>query len=106
MKWIPHGKQAKVPPPTIDKAEVQYWAWSGEKPFFTMPDGGSGTPIFGLAICKYKDSGAVHRFSCNSEWETENDSAWEDSVQRAMQGPSTQYDIRRVTWIKYVSLEG
>jgi hypothetical protein len=99
-------KQAKVPPPTIDNAEVQYWAWLGEKPFSTMPDGASGTPIFGLAICRYKDSGAVYRFSCNSGWETENDSAWEYDIQRAMKGASAQYDIRRVRWIKYVSVEG
>jgi hypothetical protein len=71
-----------------------------------MPDGGSGTPIFGLAICRYKNSGAVYRFSCNSDWETENDSAWGDSIQQAIEGPSTQYDIRRVQWIKYASSEG
>jgi hypothetical protein len=70
-----------------------------------MPDDGGGIPIFGLAICRYKNSGEVYRFSCNSDWETENDSAWEYSIQEAMEGPSTQYDIRKVQWIKYVSSE-
>jgi hypothetical protein len=106
-EMISNEKQAKVPPPTIDKRRGAVLGVVGRKAiFFTMPDGASGTPIFGLAICRYKDSGAVYRFSCNSGWETENDSAWEYDIQRVMKEAMAQYDIRRVRWIKYVSVEG
>lgn len=62
------------PPASIDNAEVVAWAWSGPSPFFVMSncDGTSGPSIHGLAICKYAN-GSVYRFSCNQDWETEND---------------------------------
>ena len=87
------------PPAQIDGADVLLWAWSEPAPFFEMPysDGSGSIPIHGLAICRYWTSGAVYRFSCNSSWETENDSPW-DTVEAAASGESAQYDVRSVQW--------
>ena len=86
-----------TPPKTLDGAVVVHWAWSEPLPFFVMADGGSGTAIHGLAVCRYDDSGKVYRFSCSREWEVENDSP-QDSVEQAMQAPSLQYDTSAVAW--------
>jgi hypothetical protein len=87
------------PPREVDGAEVVLWAWSAPVPFFTMPsiDGEAAIPIHGLAICRYAQGGSVYRFSCNSAWETENDSPF-SSVEDATKGPSDQYDIEGIEW--------
>ena len=85
------------PPHEIDGAEVVLWAWSAPEPFFRMPCGEASIPIHGLAICRYADSGSVYRFSCNSDWETRNDSP-HPSVESATKGESGQYDIASVEW--------
>ena len=87
------------PPPQIDGADVVLWAWSEPAPFFVMPysDGSPGIPIHGLAICRYPKTGTIYKFSYNSEWETQNDSAW-DTVESATSGESGQYDVRSVQW--------
>ena len=87
------------PPSQIDGADVVLWAWSDAGPFFEMPssDGAPAVPIHGLAICRYAESGAVYRFSCNSVWDTENDSR-HDSVKDAASAESAQYDVRSVQW--------
>ena len=74
------------PPKEIDGARVIEWAWSHPEPFFVVPysDRSGGIPIHGLAICRYEDSGAIYRFSCNENWETENDSP-QDSIAAARQ---------------------
>jgi hypothetical protein len=90
-----------TPPPTLDGAEVLYWAWSGNMPFFIMPDGEQGIPIFGLAICQYAASGSVYRFSCTKTWEVEQDSAWESDVEAALRATSTQYDNAAIMWMAY-----
>lgn len=60
--------------------------------------GGEPIPICGLAICRYDHTaGPVLRFSCNAEWETENDSQW-PSIEGALQGESAQYDISSISW--------
>ena len=87
------------PPPKLDGADVVVWAWSEPKPFFVMPsaDGGPAVPIHGLAICRYPESGAVYRFSCNRAWETENDSPYA-SVEDAKGTGSGQCDVRSIQW--------
>jgi hypothetical protein len=87
------------PPSQIDGADVVLWAWSAPTPFFEMPcsDGGPAVAIHGLAICRYAKSGAIYRFSCNRDWEAENDSPW-DTVEAAASGASGQYDVRSVRW--------
>lgn len=86
-----------LPPKTLDGAVVLYWAWSEPAPFFLMPDGAKGTPIHGLAVCSYRNSKDVYRFSCNRNWGVENDSQHE-SVERAMQAQSAQYDTAAIRW--------
>lgn len=87
-----------TPPETLDGAEVLFWAWSGDEPFFVMPDteGWSGERIHGLAVCRYPN-GAVYRFSCDAAWEVVNDSPWA-TPEDAMTRPSAQYDIAAVPW--------
>lgn len=96
----------KKPPEKIDGALVLFWAWSGRHPFFLMPgtNGGNSIPIFGLAVCRYLDSGEVYRFSCSENWETENDTDYgsaELAVEEAMRMPSGQYDVSEVAWHRY-----
>ncbi len=88
------------PPEIIDGAKVLFWAWSGEAPFFVMPnsDGSSGINIHGLAICQYS-TGEIYRFSCDENWAVQNDNDW-DCVEDAMAAPSTQYDVTQVLWHK------
>ncbi len=78
------------PPEKIDGARVLYWAWSGNSPFFIMPysDSTGGIPIHALAICRY-DSGSICRFSCDQDWEVENDSN-QHPVEGAMVATSGQ----------------
>ena len=83
------------PPSEIDGARVVYWAYS-QVPFFVMPDGGSGTPIHGLAVAVYP-SGSVYRFSCDRDWESQNDSEW-DSIEAALQAASADYDTA-IQWL-------
>lgn len=65
----------KKPAPAIDGAKVLYWAWSGDQPFGWL--GAESDPnaiaIFGLAIAQYDNSSVIYRFSCNENWETEQD---------------------------------
>ena len=90
------------PPREIDGAEVVLWAWSGPQPFFVMPStqSGASVAIHGLAICRYAKTGAVYRLSCNSAWETENDSAY-SSVDDATRGQSAHYDVDSVQWHRF-----
>ncbi len=92
-----------MPPETIDdNAEVLYWAWSGDSPFGVLkyPDGSVAAEIYGLAICRYLDSGTIYRFSCDKDWETEQDSNYA-SVEEAMNFLPEQYKNVQVNWIKF-----
>ncbi|KPL76939.1 hypothetical protein ADN00_10125 [Ornatilinea apprima] len=64
------------PPDELDGAKVLLWAYNPEKPFFMMlfEDGSNYKPIHGFAICRYGGEELFYKFSCNSEWEVENDS--------------------------------
>ncbi len=90
------------PPETIDNAEVLYWAWSGDVPFGVVnyTDGSIAAEIFGLAICQYKESSTIYRFSCDKEWETEHDSDYR-SIEEAMDQLPEQYQKVAVKWCKY-----
>ena len=90
------------PPKTIDNAKVLYWALSRESPFgvVTCSEGGSATEIFGLAICRYDNSELVYRFSCDCNWETEQDSTYA-SAEEAMRELPEQYKEVAVHWCKY-----
>ena len=84
------------PPSQIDGARVVYWAYS-QVPFFVMHDGGPGIPIHGLAVAVYS-TGSVYRFSCDRDWETQNDSEW-DSVESALHAASGDYNIAAIHWV-------
>ena len=88
-----------IPPNTIDGAEVLEWAWSGEKPFGTLhyQSGEIASELYGLAICRYKNSNIVYRFSCNANWETEQDSDY-NSIQEAKECLPKQYRNVNVVW--------
>lgn len=90
------------PPKTIDGAEVIEWAWSGEKPFGVLryESGSIASEIYGLAICRYPKSGEIYRFSCNSEWETEQDAPYE-SEEKAKTYLPLQYQQVKANWYKY-----
>ena len=88
------------PPSILDGANVIFWSWSVDTPFFVMPDGASGIAIYGLAICQYSGNPNVYRFSCNESWEVENDTLFE-TIAEAMNNLSGQYQIELVKWQKY-----
>ncbi len=55
--------------------------------------------IHGLALCQYEGSDAVYRFSCNADWETEQDAAYASIAEAKAQLPN-QYGGVPVTWKK------
>ncbi len=91
-----------TPPREIDGARVLHWAWSGSTPFGVVrfPDGTIAAEIFGLAICQYSNSDVVYRFSCNAEWETEQDHDYA-SAQEAMDNLPMQYRELAAVWHKF-----
>jgi hypothetical protein len=84
----------KKPPNKIDKANVLEWAWSGSIPFGKVGE----TDIFGLAICQYENSDEYYRFSCDKNWETEQDGLY-DSVEEAKNCLPEQYKNVPANWI-------
>ncbi|MBN56852.1 hypothetical protein [Thalassolituus sp. UBA3500] len=90
------------PPQEIDGAKVLEWAWSGEKPFGVIryETGEVATKIFGLAICQYEDSEAFYRFSCDFNWEKEQDSVC-GSIAEAKDNLPNQYKDIKAQWKKY-----
>ncbi|MEJ2425947.1 MAG: hypothetical protein P8101_16115 [Candidatus Thiodiazotropha sp.] len=91
------------PPKEIDGARVLEWAWSGDEPFgVVMYSGGSdvSAEIYGLAICQYSDSSVIYRFSCDKNWETEQDGDY-SSINEAKSLLPEQYKNVPVQWVKY-----
>ena len=75
------------------------WAWSGENPFGSICDqsGEVAVEVFGLAICQYSDNNQIYRFSCDREWETEQDSVY-NSVIEAKENIPSQYCEVTANW--------
>ena len=90
------------PPGELDGAQVQLWAYDPLKPFFIMEysDGRPGKPIHGFAICQYKGEKKFYKFSCDSEWNVENDLDC-DSVDEAMSA-AQDMTAEAITWIKKI----
>ncbi len=59
--------------------------------------------IYGLAICAY-DSSTIYRFSCDRNWEVQNDAPC-DSVESARQSIPKQYENEPVVWVRYSPTE-
>lgn len=94
-------KENKIikPPAFLDGARVIKWAWSGQEPF-----GYVGAEydkekeiIYGLAICRYEDDNKVYRFSCDSNWETVQDSFY-DTIDQAIEHLPDQYKNVKANW--------
>lgn len=87
------------PPDELDGARVIKWAWSGDEPFGVLPvaDLDDSIEIFGLAICQYDDSNNVYRFSCDKDWEVQQDGV-HDSVDDALRQLPDQYKSVTVKW--------
>ena len=88
------------PPREIDGATVLEWAWSGHKPFGVVPVslGGVAIEIFGLAICRYPGESNAYRFSCDRDWQSEQDAHY-DTVTEAKANLPDQYKSVDVNWI-------
>ena len=86
------------PPQHIDGARVVEWAWSDE-PFGELKDedGGVAVVIHALAICQYDGSTEVYRFSCNEQWECQQDEPYE-SVDLAKSELPKQYQRVEAVW--------
>ena len=91
------------PPETIDGAKVLVWAWSGNKSFGLLKYSESNevaAEIYGLAICRYTDSNVIYRFSCDENWETEQDSDYA-TIEEAKSNLPEQYKNILAEWVKY-----
>ena len=91
------------PPEYIDGAKVIEWAWSGDVPFGVIKYADSeevAVEIYGLAICQYPDSKKVYGFSCDRDWETEQDSDY-ISVEEAKNNIPKQYKQVEAQWERY-----
>lgn len=86
----------------IDGAKVLYWAWSGSIPFGFVGDENNhiASEIYGLAICQYENSEDVYRFSCDENWETQQDQVY-DSVNQAIENLPDQYRNVKADWVKF-----
>lgn len=80
------------PPQQIDGADVLEWAWS-DTPFGEV----SGTKVHGLAVCRYAGSSEIYRFSCDAQWNTEQDEVY-GSVQEAIDELPHQYRNSEAIW--------
>jgi len=90
------------PPKDIDGARVLEWAWSGKRPFGVVryESGEIAAEIFGLAICCYPNGKTFYRFSCDSQWESEQDSDYQ-SIKEAKCNLPLQYQEVEAKWQKY-----
>lgn len=96
-----------VPPPDkLDGATVLQWAWSGATPFCYMPVVGEDfmpmidepvLEIYGLAICQYDNHSNVYRFSCDKNWEVQQDSE-HISLEDAIEHLPEQYKLVAANW--------
>lgn len=87
------------PPDELDGAKVIKWAWSGDRPFGVIPiaDSDDLIEIFGLAICQYDDSDSIYRFSCDKDWEVQQDGVYE-SIDDALRQLPDQYKLVIADW--------
>jgi hypothetical protein len=84
------------PPKEIDGAKVLFWAWSAPVSFGKVSD----IEIYGLAICQYENSEDVYRFSCDENWETQQDGLY-DSIEEAIEELPEQYKNVAAKWTAF-----
>jgi hypothetical protein len=61
--------------------------------------------IFGFAVCRYDQSGALYRFTCNKHWQVVQDADHRDEEETKAAIPG-QYDASRVVWQRYIAEPG
>ena len=90
----------KLPPATIDDADVLEWAWSNT-PFGTVAstDEAVSIAIHGLALCRYPNSATIYRFSCDEHWESVQDADYA-SLEEARETLPKQYQNAPIIWHK------
>jgi hypothetical protein len=90
------------PPDDLDGAKVILWAFNSQKPFFIMEysDGKPYKPIHGFAICQYEGEEKYYKFSCDSNWNVENDFDC-DSIEEAV-NTANDMSIEPITWNKKI----
>ncbi len=83
-------------------ANVLYWAWSGNKPFGWIGSSKDpeAIPVYGLAIAQYEGDSTIYRFSCNENWEMEQDATYA-TVDEAMTYLPEQYREEPANWQKF-----
>lgn len=91
----------KNPPAKLDGAKVLCWAYSEDDPFGVVEcdEDGVVATIQGLAICQYGDD-CVYRFSCDLDWEVQQDGVYE-SIEEAKRLLPDQYKNIPVNWQNY-----
>ena len=101
----PQNRDSLEPPNKLDGAEVIMWAFNPQKPFFVMKysDGTPYKPIHGFAICQYKGENQFYKFSCDLEWNVENDSV-SDAIEEAIK-TANDLSTEPITWNKKSSSE-
>ena len=81
------------PPEKIDGADVIEWAWS-DAPFGRVGE----VKIHGLAICRYAGASEIYRFSCDAEWDTQQDQVYESATEAKDELPE-QYRNAKANWL-------
>ena len=86
------------PPSHIDRALVLEWAWS-DVPFGNVrfTDGSIAAVIHGLALCQYDGSSEIYPFSCDIQWECQQDQVY-DSIVTAKADLPEQYRHAPIHW--------
>ncbi len=87
------NKITNEPADELDGAKVIKWAWSGDRPFGLVGE----IEIYGLAICRYDGSADVYRFSCDKDWEVQQDGLY-DSIDEAIGQLPNQYKLVSARW--------
>jgi hypothetical protein len=99
MATLSKDESAVAPPDDLDGAKVIQWAWSGTEPFGYLPvDNDSRIEIYGLAVCQYEESPHVYRFSCDENWEVQQDAPY-NSIEEALSELPDQYKLVAAKWL-------
>lgn len=93
-----HRRDPVPPPPRIDGARVLEWAWSVD-PFGEILDaeGRLAAVVHGLALCRYDESSQIYRFSCDGNWDCQQDALYE-SIDEAKAHLPAQYRRVEPVW--------
>jgi hypothetical protein len=97
LKKVRDENQMNESPDELDGAKVIRWAWSGETPFGLINTSSDVIEIYGLAICQYIDLDGVYRFSCDKDWEVQQDGLYQ-SVDEAIRQLPEQYKLVTAKW--------